>query len=139
MEKIDLLIKVYNLVIKSGICAGTSLDDWKRIILQADRLGYLHCLVSNNEVNVACCAYRISEFKKEYVEKMPDEEHGDILYIVWMVSDGKFPFGLYKMLSSYRKVYNVSEVLYYERNDSKSLKRLKIIDNKMSNKIEDSK
>jgi len=120
-----LLLKIYEMVVQSGVCPETPLCAWSEIIPFCHKKGYLYTLFEKDEPVAVVCAYRIPRFHEKIVDVYPEKEEGTTLYVPWAVSNAHSLTSLLYMLKNYMINHEVTEIAYYRRN-SYDLKRIKL-------------
>jgi hypothetical protein len=118
-------MKIYEMVIKSGVCPDTPINSWSEIIPFCHSKGYLYVLYEKDEPVSVVCAYRIPLFDEKFVDKYPERELGTVLYIPWAVSNSLSITSLLYMFKQYIKQHDITELVYYKRNSETDLKRIK--------------
>lgn len=121
-----VLLKIYEMVVQSGVCPETPLWAWSEIIPFCHRKGYLYTLFEKDEPVAVVCAYRIPYFDEKFTEKYPEKEEGSILYVPWAVSNSHSFTSLLYMLNQYKLNHDIKEIAYYRRNSDTDLKRIKL-------------
>lgn len=121
----DRLLKIYDLVVWSGVCPQTHICEWSDIIAFCERKGYLYTFYEKDELVSVVCAYRIPKWNEKYANTYPDRESGNILYIAWAVSTSKSKTSLLHMLRGYKMKNRISEIIFYKRNSDTNLRRIK--------------
>lgn len=122
----NILLKIYEMVVRSGVCPDTPLCAWSEIIPFCHNKGYLYALYEKDELASVVCAYRIPKFSDDYIDRYPEKEEGNILYVPWTVSHSRSITSLLFMFKKYMKSHDIREIAYYRRNSSTDLKRIKL-------------
>ena len=121
-----VLLRIYEMVVQSGVCPETPLCGWSEIIPFCHEKGYLYTLFEKDEIVAVVCAYRIPYFHEKFTDMYPEKEEGNILYIPWAVSNSYSMTSLLYMLKSYLLKHDIQEIAYYRRNSDTDLKRIKL-------------
>jgi hypothetical protein len=118
----ELLVRIMQIVIRSGVCPDTSEKDWAKLILFAHTRGFLYV---NPDKTTAVCAYRSNN--PEHSKEMPVIEDGKHLHVVWAASESADKNSLLKMMRSFLKQNeDIEDVSYYRRNSDTDFKKLTV-------------
>ncbi len=113
----ELLKKICDLVIASGVCPEIMPLEWMRRLIYMHRRRWLYCSVKGTEVLAVVGAYRIPEWNDQTADRMPECDSGDILYIPFVAGEGKVNIALLRLLRyCLRENHGVREVIYYKKN-----------------------
>ena len=127
MTQVELLKKCLLLLVSKGACPETKPTKWVEVLWYMHNKGWLFAHTNNDEVDVVVGAYRIKEFDEKQVDTLPINEEGEILFVPFLASKSDDVFMVRKMLNAYMEEYPIKEIIFYERNDDKNLKRFKRI------------
>jgi len=123
---IDLTLKIYRFVIKSGVCPETTPAEWLHIICYMHERGWIKIERKDGKIESVVGRYKVKEFKEEDLDKMPEKEEGTILVVPFACSVSEDKTILKKIFNQYRKSNEISEIVFYERNSNTKFKRFKI-------------
>lgn len=129
MNQSELLFEIFKLINEKKVCPETSMKEWVTLLLYLHCKGWLYSSVDkDNNIKLAVAMYRIPEINKKYIDVLPKEEQGNILYIPFYVSDNGNNFTALKLLKQYLKhnKEKIKEVAFHERGDNNKLKRFKV-------------
>lgn len=123
MSQKELLVRIMQMVINSGVCPETDEKEWAKLILYAHTRGFLY---TTPDLKTVVCAYRSKsdthDSEMPFVEE-PDAEH---LHVVWAASESNDQNSLLKLMRAYLKSHKVKDISYYRRNNDKDFKALKV-------------
>jgi hypothetical protein len=117
MPEKELLKKICDLVIRSGICPEVMPLQWMRRLLTMHKRRWLYCSVKGSELIAVVGAFRIREWDDRYLDWLPEKEGGNILYIPFIAAEGSVPIAPLRLLRyCLRENPGVREVIYYKKN-----------------------
>ena len=119
MSQKELLVKIMNMVINSGVCPETNEKEWAKLILYAHTRGFLY---TTPDLKTVVCAYRSKSDTHE--TEMPIVEEGEHLHVVWAASESSDKNSLLKLMRLYLKSNMVKDISYYRRNNDNDFKKL---------------
>lgn len=126
MNQSQLLLEVFKLVAKSPLFPEDSMRNWVKKILFIHKKGYLYIAFENEKLAVATCAYRVKEAPKEYPERFPEKEEGDVFYVNFMISGAKDKMLPRRLLSRYLKRHpDIKEIAFHDLANDAKLKSYK--------------
>lgn len=117
----DLLVRIMQMVIRSGVCPDTDEKEWAKLILYAHSKGFLY---TTPDCKTVVCAYRSSS--DTHQKEMPLFEEGEHLHVVWTVSESDDKNSLLKLMRMYLKGNKVKDISYYRRNSDNDFKKLNV-------------
>jgi hypothetical protein len=118
----ELLVRIMQIVVRSGVCPDTSEKDWAKLILFAHTRGFLYI---NADKTTAVCAYRSNS--EEHLKEMPMVEDGTHLHVVWAASESDDSNSLLKLMRSYLKDNkDIEDISYHRRNNDIDFRKLNV-------------
>lgn len=124
----ELLVKIFDIIIKSKVCPKTSYRQWSATLQELHRKGMLYCAIDRTTEKVlsAWAVYRIPSWHEMYRELIPITEKGEIIYVPFFVSIDPKQNGPLTALKSYLAEHpEVKELIYYRRNSDTDFRRIK--------------
>ena len=122
MSQKELLVRIMQLVVNSGVCPETDEKEWAKLILFAHTRGFLYV---NADKTTAVCAYRSN--KEEHSEEMPMVESGKHLHVVWAASESDDSNSLLKLMRSYLKDNkDIEDITYFRRNSPTDFNKINV-------------
>lgn len=117
-QQIRLLRQCAKLLAANKTCNESSLVKWTKIVFFAHNHGFLYCgFDQKGKIDLACIAYRVTDFEPSDDVMLPDREEGDILHVVAVASKTKDGKKLLRLLKWYLREHpEVSEIAYHHRN-----------------------
>lgn len=113
----ELLKKICDLIIRSGICPEVMPLQWMRRLLYMHKKRWLYCSVKGSELIAVVGAFRIREWDEKYLDRLPEKEEGEILYVPFIAAEGNIPIAPLRLLRyCLRENPGVREVIYYKKN-----------------------
>lgn len=113
--EISLFLQVYKLVLSSGVASQNSSEEWLKTLIYMHLKGWLFFHKEEGQLVSVVGAYRVKEYDKKLIDKMPDKEEGDILFVVFAASKADDKQVLVKMLRKYKeKNPDIKKVLMFK-------------------------
>jgi hypothetical protein len=120
----ELLKQICDLVIRSGVCPEIMPLEWMRRLLFLHRHRWLYCSVKGNQLLAVAAAYRIPEWDDKYLQMLPDQEEGSVLYVPFIAAEGRSSVAPLRLLRyCLRENPGITEVIYYRKNLHAAQKR----------------
>lgn len=93
---------------------------------QVHSRGWLYTSSCGEEILAVACAFRIPEWREEFIRRPPDREEGSLLYIAFFCSVSGNTSSALKMLRNYLRVNaDITEVIYHKKKGWSGLGPLK--------------
>lgn len=120
MSQKELLVKIMQIVINSGVCPETNEKEWAKLILYAHTRGFLY---TTPDFKTVVCAYRSKSDTHE--PEMPFVEEGEHLHVVWAASESSDKNSLLKLMRAYLKSNKVKDITYRRTHAPETYTKLK--------------
>lgn len=121
-----LLLMCFQLVLKSGIRAETTPEEWLKNLLYLHSKGWLFVGFEDDKLAVVAAAYRIKEVKEDQLNVLPEVSEGKILYVPFVVSFAKdmmLPARLLKQFLNQLENKDIEEIIVEDRKDDHLIRR----------------
>lgn len=133
----QLLVKILDVVLKSGVCPGTNLRQWAGTLLALHKRGMLYCALDRLEnVRAVWAVYRVPSWNPAFKEVMPESDCGTVAYVPFFVSRDRARNHLVRALKQYRAEHpEVTDLYFYRRNNDSDLRHYTFKTEKGSNRV----
>lgn len=112
-QQAGLLVMIYAFLKKNKVYDNIPMGDLLKDLYYLHKKGWLYVTIVNGRVEVAVAMYRIPEFKPEIVDKYPEKEEGNILYIPFMASEAVSKIKPLRYLRSFlKKNPDIKQVIF---------------------------
>lgn len=115
MSKIEVLKEAYKLVVESSIFPEKDKEYFAKLLLYADKKGWLWLGREKGAVKAVGIGYRVKDDKEETLDQIPEKSEGDIFFVPLLVSKAENKYLALKLLKTALKgMDKVKKVKFYK-------------------------